>query len=158
MNASSLKALMLVASVLGIADAWYLTQSALTDTPLTCTIEGLDGCNIVAQSAYSHLFGLPLALYGVVFYALVFAITAVSFFVKNARLPLALFALSAVGLAASLVFVGIQIVLIQAVCIYCIASAIIALILFACSLPLWRKSRQKDAAPAVLPWGADMVS
>ena len=63
---------LLVLSFLGIADSTYLSYTALTGSSLACSIKGLDGCNVVAQSIYSHLFGIPLGVYGVIFYVLLF--------------------------------------------------------------------------------------
>ncbi len=113
-------------SFLGIADSWYLYQSAVTDTALSCDIgAGLDGCNIVAQSAYSKLLGIPVALYGVGFFALMFALAALLLVRPTRGLQKALMALSVVGVVASAVFVFIQVALIKALCVYCILSAVI---------------------------------
>lgn len=154
MKSHSLSVLTLVFAFLGIADAWYLAQSALTGSALTCTIDGLDGCNIVAQSAYSHLFGVPLGVYGVFFFALVFALAAVALVEVRRVVALALFSLGIVGLLASVAFILIQVLLIQALCIYCLASALIALVIFITTLLIYRRSA-REAVPVVLPWGAD---
>lgn len=140
MNRSLLIGLVLVLSFLGIADSWYLYQSAVTDTALSCDIgAGLDGCNIVAQSVYSRLFGVPLALYGVGFFALTFVLAASLSIASSRRLYQALLLISAFGVAASAVFVFIQFALIKALCIYCIASAGIAVLVFSLSWTLWRR-------------------
>jgi len=131
MNRSFLLVLVFALSFVGIADSWYLYQSAVTDTALSCDIgAGLDGCNIVAQSPYSYLFGVPLALYGVGFFALVFVLAAVLTLFPTRTLYRTLLGLSVLGTGASFVFLYIQFVLIKALCIYCIASAaIVALLL-----------------------------
>lgn len=140
MNRSLLIALILALSFLGIADSWYLYQSAITDTALSCDLgSGLDGCNIVAQSAYSRIFGVPLALYGVGFFALSFVLTAALSFMPSRMLYRALLALSAAGVAASAVFVYIQFALIKALCIYCIVSAGITVLLLGLSWLLWKR-------------------
>jgi len=140
MNRSLLIVLVLVLSFLGIADSWYLYQSAITDTALSCDLgSGLDGCNIVAQSEYSRLFGIPLALYGVGFFALIFVLGASLSVVSSRRLYQTLLAVSVFGVIASAVFVLIQFVVIKALCIYCIASAVIAALLFAFSWLLWKR-------------------
>lgn len=119
--------LLLVLSFIGIADSWYLYQSAVTDTALSCDIgAGLNGCNIVAQSPYSQLFGVPLALYGVGFFALVFVFGALLYALPNPLLRKGLLAVSAIGAAASAVFLFIQFALIKALCIYCLLSAILS--------------------------------
>ncbi len=141
MTASTMKWAILLCSVLGIADSWYLAQSALTDTPLVCGIENLDGCNVVAQSVYSHLFGIPLGVYGVVFYALLIVVSAIAIAKPRAWVPAALVALGAIGLVASIIFEAIQIFLIKAICIYCLGSAILSALVFVFALLLWKRLR-----------------
>jgi uncharacterized membrane protein len=155
MKRHTLAVLTLVFAFLGIADAWYLAQSAITGSSLSCSIEGLDGCNIVAQSAYSHLFGVPLGVYGVFFYALVFILAAVALVHMRRPLALGLFALGITGLLASIAFIGIQVFLIQALCIYCLASAFLALLVFITTLLIYRHEGREPRDPVVLPWGAD---
>lgn len=140
MNRSLLLALVFALSFFGIADSWYLYQSAVTDTALTCDIgAGLDGCNIVAQSPYSYVFGIPLALYGVGFFSLMFVIAAALTILPSRMLYGALLALSIFGSLASLVFLYIQFALIEALCIYCIASAAIVALMLLVSWQLWRR-------------------
>lgn len=140
-----LLALILALSFLGIADSWYLFQSAVTDTALTCDIgAGLDGCNIVAQSPYSQLLGIPLALYGVGFFALLFVVGAVLLMVQSRLLEKGLLALGAFGALASVVFVYIQFFLIKALCIYCLLSAAITFALFYIAWRLYRGPKRQN--------------
>lgn len=143
---------LLVLSVLGIADSWYLTQSALMSTPLTCNINGLSGCNIVEQSQYSHLFGIPLGIYGLVFYGILLLL-GIYIYLRHSRLVfLGLLAISWIGLLASAVFVYIQAFMIRALCIYCLSSALISLLLAVSATWLWRKYRlQNLAIPEPIP-------
>lgn len=137
MTRSLLIVLVLILSFLGIADSWYLYQSAITDTALSCDLgSGLDGCNVVAQSPYSRLFGVPLGLYGVGFFALTFVLASSLGVVSSRRLYQLLLAVSAFGVATSAVFMFIQFFLIKALCIYCILSALITVLLltFSCIL------------------------
>ena len=142
MNRSALLAIILVLAFLGLADSWYLAQSALTGTDLTCSIEGLDQCNVVAQSEYSWLFGIPLALYGAAFYVFFFVLAAVMLAVRNPILTRVLYWGSVIGLLASLYFLYLQVFLIKALCIYCLASLAISVLLFAL---VWRL-RSKESA------------
>lgn len=140
-----LLALILALSFLGIADSWYLFQSAVTDTALTCDIgAGLDGCNIVAQSPYSQLLGIPLALYGVGFFALLFVVGAILLMVQSRLLEKGLLALAAFGALASVVFVYIQFFLIKALCIYCLLSAAITFVLFYIAWRLYRGPKRQN--------------
>jgi uncharacterized membrane protein len=140
MNRRLLILSVLVLSFIGIADSWYLYQSAMTDTALYCDIgAALDGCNIVAQSAYSKLFGIPLALYGVMFFAALFVLGALLLSLNKPILYRALYLLSIIGSLASLVFLYIQFFLIKALCIYCIASAALMFLICLAARSLWKR-------------------
>ena len=131
---------LLVLTILGIADAFYLTLSAFQGAALFCDVGAvLDGCNVVAQSPYSKLFGLPLALYGMIFYGFVFIAVSALFVLTHHPLYQAVVALGVIGLIASLVFLFIQFVLIKALCIYCIISAVIAALICLIAIRLWAK-------------------
>lgn len=148
MNRATLLTAVLILAFFGIADTWYLTQAALTDTPLICGINTPDGCNIVAQSEYSQLFGIPLALYGLVFYAATFVLVAAAMIVRNRLLIRGLLALGFLGLVSSLYFLYLQIFRIEALCIYCIASFVIsALICGAIALLDRKESRESRVLP-----------
>jgi uncharacterized membrane protein len=137
-----LSVFLLVLSFLGLADAWYLTASAINQTALSCDLGAvLDGCNIVAKSEYSFFLGFPLALYGVLFYALVFVLAAIVLVIPAKLFYQALLVLGAVGSVASVGFLYIQFFLIKAICIYCIASAVITFMVFLVAYDLWKKHR-----------------
>lgn len=148
MSRSMLLAAILVLAFFGIADAWYLSQAALTDTALWCGVNTPDGCNIVAQSEYSRLFGIPLALYGLVFYIATFVLAAAALFERIRYLPRALVGLGLLGLLSSLYFLYLQIFRIEALCIYCVASFVISTLIFGVTVLLDRMERKE---PAMLP-------
>ncbi|MBU6323682.1 MAG: vitamin K epoxide reductase family protein [Patescibacteria group bacterium] len=141
--------LILLLTFVGIADAAYLAESETTGTPLVCNIQGLTGCNVVAQSEYSRLFGIPVADYGVAFYAVLFALAALEVALVAVAIRRTIQALALVGVLTSAVFVYVQLALIHAICIYCMASAFISLLIFICSLPLehWPSKKRADALP-----------
>jgi len=149
MQRSTLLAIILVLAFLGLADSWYLAQSALSNTALSCGIDALDQCNTVAQSEYSRLFGIPLAIYGVGFYVLFFVLAAVMLAVARPVLARILYWASVVGLLASLYFLYLQIFVIKALCIYCLASFVLSVLLF---LIVWRlKTREFAISHPVIP-------
>jgi len=148
-----LLALVIGLAFLGLADAWYLAQSAYTGVALTCNIGGLDGCNTVAQSPYAHLFGIPLGVYGAAFYAIVFILAAVALAQPGLHARRGLFLLGVLGAAASVVFLLIQFFLIKALCIYCIGSAVIAFLLCWITAVLRRNPhRTVEQVAVVEPW------
>lgn len=112
----------------GLADAAYIAQSEASGTPLICSGQVVGGCNLVAQSAYSHLFGVPLADYGLLFYGAIFVLAALELVLYDRTLRRALQLLAVLGLLSSIYFVFIQIFAVQAFCIYCTASGIISLL------------------------------
>lgn len=114
----------------GLADSMYLAQHETAGTPLLCNIQGLSGCNVVAQSSYSHLFGIPLADYGILFFAILFVLAALELVLFDQLLRRVIQAVALGGFLASIVFMIIQVFLIGAICVYCTASAAITLIVF----------------------------
>ncbi|OGG76530.1 hypothetical protein A2950_02090 [Candidatus Kaiserbacteria bacterium RIFCSPLOWO2_01_FULL_55_19] len=123
----------LVLAFLGLADSLYLAQSAETGIPLLCDIQNLTGCNIVAASEYSRVFGIPLAEYGVFFYGVLFVLAALELVLFNRFLRRTLQTLAVIGIIFSLYFSILQIFVINAFCIYCLVSALIALLVIVCA-------------------------
>ena len=127
----------------GLSDSIYLTQNEVSNTPLVCNVNNLSGCNIVASSQYAHLFGIPLAGYGAVFYAIIFIVAALEIVFFDQLLRRALQAFSLIGVLISLYLTFIEIFVIHALCIYCLASALVAaaIFIFACLIEPIRKKR-----------------
>lgn len=113
----------------GLADSSYIAQHEASGTPLVCNIGNLSGCNVVAASPYSHLFGIPLAVYGIIFYGIIFTLAALELVIFDRLLRRILQGMSFVGVLASLYFTLVQVFIIGALCIYCLASAGIALLM-----------------------------
>ena len=120
----------LILAFFGLADSIYLAQHAISGTPLLCNIQNLDGCNVVANSSYSYLFGIPLSEYGVLFYSILFVLAALELVLFDRLLRRVLQGISLVCLLGSVYFTTLQIFFIGAFCIYCTTSAIITLIIF----------------------------
>jgi len=121
--------LILALAFCGIAVSSYLAESEKNGQPLICNVENLSGCNTVVSSAYSHIFGISLADFGLLFYTLVFVFAAIELALFNQvlRRVLQLFAL--VGILTSLYSIYIQVFIIEALCIYCIFSAILTFLI-----------------------------
>lgn len=117
----------------GLANSMYLAQSGASGTPLLCNVQNLSGCNTVTQSEYSRLFGIPLAQFGVGFYGILFALALLEILLYSRLLRRALQGAALLGFIASAYFTFVQLFLINAFCIYCIASALIALLIFICA-------------------------
>ena len=125
---------MLALTVIGISDAMYVAYGSYSGTQLWCPI--LDGCNTVVNSPYSRVLGMPMSYFGFIYYLFMFGLAARLAYEpasKSLRFRMVLYA--ALGAVSSAYFIYLQLGLIQAICSYCIISAIISfLLLFA---PLW---------------------
>lgn len=129
----------LLLAFLGLADDFYLAQHEASGAPLLCTVQNLTECNTVVNSKYSHIFGISAANLGVAFFGFIFVIAALELVLFDRILRRVLQAVSLVGVGASLVFAGIQVFIIHALCIYCLTSGALSLLvgLFAtCLEPL----------------------
>lgn len=113
----------------GLADSAYITQQELAGAPLLCNVENLSGCNIVAQSPYAYIFGVSLSEYGMLFYGVIFFVAAVELLLSRSVLRRSLQLLALLGVVLSLYFTFVQVFFIQALCMYCLASAAIAVLL-----------------------------
>ena len=127
----------IILSVLGVIDApSYLTYHSLAKLPLPCTI--LEGCNAVAASQYSKVFGVPLSAFGVLFYLGVFLLATIFLFQQNRIISFSIRIFALVGFVLSVYFTYLQAFVIKAFCIYCVASAVISTLIFI--LSFWTKS------------------
>ncbi|HUX80753.1 MAG TPA: vitamin K epoxide reductase family protein [Candidatus Paceibacterota bacterium] len=135
----------------GLADSAYLTQHELSGTPLICNIQNISGCNIVANSPYAHLFGVPLAEYGVFFYGILFVLAALELVLFDRVLRRVLQGVALFGALASLCFELIQAFLIGAFCIYCLVSALITLLVLILASFIEPIRLSKNQKPPVTP-------
>lgn len=103
----------------GAALAGYLTWVRFSGAELACST---GGCATVQSSSYSEVAGIPVALLGLLAYVAI-GVTALRSD-ETARLGGAALALAAVGFAAYLLVV--QVVVIDAVCDWCVANDAIA--------------------------------
>jgi uncharacterized membrane protein len=113
-------------SLIGLADALYLTVQHLTGQSLRCTI--VSGCSEVLSSPYSQIGSIPLAAVGAFAYFTVFSLAIlVVFGYRFVRLLLTL--LVALMFVMSLWLLYLQAFVIRHFCQYCLLSAAVTLIL-----------------------------
>ena len=114
-----------VVSAVGIGIAVYLTYVHYRPAALICTIGG--GCETVQDSKYAVLAGIPVAVLGVAFW-----IAALGLTVWNSELARTLTAALAVGaLAFAAYFVILQLFVIDAICLWCMANDVVLVPLLA---------------------------
>lgn len=117
----------LLLSFLGFLDATYLTAQHYLGTIPPCVIT--TGCEAVLTSEYSVVFGIPVALFGSVYYLVLFLLAILSLDMKREAIRFAVL-LTPVGFLASLYFVYLQLFVIEEICTYCAVSAATSTTLF----------------------------
>jgi uncharacterized membrane protein len=138
--------LMLMFAFAGIADAFYDSYAIHTGRPLWCP-PPIDGCNIVAGSPYTRIFGMPLGYFGLVYYLYMAGLAALLASDPFSRgLRVGALAYAAIGASASTWFMYIQFNFIHAFCIYCLMSAVLTLLLLIAAISHARVTR----GPAVI--------
>jgi uncharacterized membrane protein len=131
MRRRSFYAVAAVLSLLGLADAIYLTIEHVTGQSVRCTI--IAGCSEVLSSSYAVVAGIPLAMVGAAAYFTVFSLaTLAAFGYRVAGTLLTL--LIVVMFLVSLWLIYLQAFVIRAFCQFCLISATITLLLFVVAL------------------------
>ena len=109
-------------SMLGLADALYLTIEHVTGQSVKCTI--ISGCSEVLSSPYAVVAGIPLAAVGAAAYFIVFSLATLAAFGYRAAGTL-LTPLITAMFFVSLWLIYLQAFVIREFCQYCLLSAAI---------------------------------
>lgn len=112
-------------AALGVGVATYVAVEAAGGDAPTC-IAGSSGCATVAKSSYSHVAGVNIAVFGIVGYALLLA----SAFLASDLARFGGFLVALGGFGYSVFLTYIEIFKIEAICQWCLASAVLMTILF----------------------------
>ena len=130
-------------AVVGLTDATLLTKEHYSDLVLPCTVTR--GCETVLTSKYSVVFGVPLALFGIIFYFSVLVAALYLMANLSKRLKQLILLLGTIGFISSLGLVYIQGAVLHAWCQYCLLSALTSTLIFATSVALYRsKDKPKE--------------
>jgi uncharacterized membrane protein len=114
-----LRLALIVVSAVGVGVAGYLTYVHYQPHALICTTGG--GCETVQQSKYAVLAGIPIAIFGLAAWITVFVLT-----LWNSELARTLTAaLAVVVLAFAAYLVILQLFVIDAVCVWCMANDVV---------------------------------
>jgi len=118
-------------AITGLLVSLYLTWVKVTDNRAAC-VQGLGDCWTVNTSAYSEIYGIPVALLGAFAYSIIIALiyleTRFHFFNVNATLIL--FGITLAGSLYSLYLTYLELFVIKAVCPFCVISALMMISLF----------------------------
>ncbi len=115
-------------SFLGFLDSTYLTIKHYSGASLRCFL--IQGCDKVLTSSFSEIMRLPVALFGAVYYLIIFILIIA--YIDTAKKIFAeiISRLTVAGFVMSLWFLFIQFFILKAVCTYCLVSAFISVALF----------------------------
>lgn len=131
---SSLRTISIVLSAIGLVDSIYLTWIKLAGQEVICA--GVGGCDVVNTSRYSEVGGIPIALIGSGAYLFILLLLLLedrsSFLQENSALYV--FGLSLVGTLYSFYLTYLEIAVINAICPYCVLSAIVISVIFILSI------------------------
>ena len=126
----------------GIFISIYLTLYKLGVVgELSCTI---GSCETVNTSRWSVLLGLPVAAWGLFFYMDVFAVALAGTTRRLENQPIisiVLVAEAAIGVLFSAWLTYLELAVIHAICIWCVTSAVIVVLVFLVSFADWREMR-----------------
>jgi uncharacterized membrane protein len=132
----------------GIFISLYLTLFKLgVIGELTCSI---GSCETVNTSKWSTFLHLPVAAWGLLFYAEVFVISLVGTmprFENEALLSALLLAEAGIGVLFSAWLTYLELAVIHAICIWCVTSACIVVAILIVSIADWRERRPSLPTP-----------
>ena len=126
-----------VFSLIGFFDATFLTIEHYRGVVPPCSV--LKGCEQVTTSQYATVGPVPLALFGAIYYGVLFFLTIAYFDTRKEMIVRIAAGLTTIGFLASLYFVYLQLFVIQAICLYCMISAVSSFLLFFTSIFILRK-------------------
>ena len=121
-------------SAAGFGDALYLTIEHFNGTVPICAANGVIDCAKVTTSAQSYVFGMPVALLGLLFFTAMVAVTLPPLWQPGGRwrerlawLRLGL-AVGGMGFVVWLLYA--EVFLIKAVCLWCTGVHVLTFLLF----------------------------
>ena len=131
---------------LGIVVAGYLVTKRFTGGSLACTRWAQ--CDVVNNSVYSQIYGVPISVIGLAGYLLLLALTLAALRTagrSRRRILLLSFVLSLAGVAFSAYLTYLEIYVIEALCAWCVASAVIITLLAIVTAVSLRLAPPRDA-------------
>ena len=123
-----------VVSLIGLLDSLYLSWVEFTHREAFCG--GYGDCQTVANSPYSEIAGIPIAILGMGAYLVILGLLYIEqrggFWLEYS--PLIIFGISLVGVIYSIYLTYLEIAVIYAICPYCVLSAVAMLLIFILSI------------------------
>jgi uncharacterized membrane protein len=124
-----------VLDVIGLLIASYLSVVELSGGVPSCG--PLHGCETVAQSEYSRIGGVPVAVYGVILSLVLLTLALAWIRTDNPSLLDAHYGLSLIGVIFEIYFLSLQLFVIHALCVWCTAYGVSLILRFAVAMVIW---------------------
>jgi uncharacterized membrane protein len=144
----NLRSLSFVLVAIGLFVSGYLSYTHLAGVSTACIEGGGFNCDTVATSVYSTLLGIPVAYLGFATYVFIGAIlvlqTRVGILIEYGNVIL--FAVTLFGFLFSVWLVYVQVVLIEALCIWCLVHEVnITILMVVTGIRIWGDLRASRA-------------
>lgn len=138
MSQARLRTATVALALVGLAIASYLTYVHYVGVSITCST---GGCETVQHSRYAEIFGMPVALLGL----LAFAGILVSAIRGGIEGRAAALSISLAGVTFAAYLVVVQLAVIGAVCEWCVASDVVTTVIAALALLTAREDLRPHA-------------
>ena len=133
--------LLLILSFLGFVDATYLTIIDYKHIVPPCTIT--NGCERVLSSSFARIYGIPLALFGSIYFSVSIALNILIFqHKKNIWMRRIFIFFNSLGVFTAIILLYLQFIIIKALCQYCMLVELILFLLFGFSAFLLRRIKK----------------
>ena len=121
-----------ILSLLGLGVAGYLTYEHFTSSStLACSDNGVVNCLKVTTSSYSVVGGVPVAVLGLVFFAVMLVLQLPAMWRRpEPAVRLSRLAWAVVGLGTVLYLLYAELFSIDAICLWCTSVHVLTLVLF----------------------------
>jgi uncharacterized membrane protein len=125
-------------ALLGLVDSGYLIWYDVASQKGICSLTGFFGCSTILDSSYARVGGIPTALFGFVWSAVVILLAMrVANDGEWIKYLLPWSILGALGVAA---LMYIELIRLGAICPFCTAAHILGLAILGLTVSLWRQS------------------
>ena len=139
-------------SVPGMFIAFYLLLYHSGNLINVCSASGWDDCGKVSgpEATYSSIGPIPVALIGLVGYVVIFLLIWLKDWLRfiDDTIPELMVGLTGVAFLFSLGLTALELFVIQAICRYCVISAVLVAIMFALAISYLRSFNQPEAPEA----------
>jgi uncharacterized membrane protein len=130
-------------ALIGLVDSLYLTWIKITNQEAACA--GIGDCDAVNSSQYAVVAGIPIALLGAIAYVVILFL--LFYKLKNnvigENAVLMVLGITFVGVLYSAYLTYLELFVLNAICPFCVISAIVQVLLFALTLVRYLKEPQE---------------